>query len=211
MCGTNVTPASLQLCSHFSPCACTANKEEVAVLWEDQERINRFNRLHTRLQDVEDEIVEKKKTCDNIKSALSEMEGLMEDDACKIRVGEIYINVSNEEAEEYTKKVNEERKAEFAALLKEKVQFVFPSFCVVLLCCWCCFVVVCVCFYMLFKLVWVGLIPHLLCFGCVALQSLVAGEHSPSQSCCVKRDFLKRGVCAEVYMRARCCFVLLAE
>lgn len=73
------------------------------VLWADQQRINKFGRLNNRLQEIKELIIKKKSETDNLKEAVEDIDNLLDDDACKIKIGEVYIEVSNEEAEEYAK------------------------------------------------------------------------------------------------------------
>ena len=102
------------------------NAEEVSVTWDDQQKINKFGRLHTRMLDLNDELATKKADCESMKDAASEIENLLDDDACKIKIGEIFFEVSNDEALEFAAKATERKKAEYAALLKEKVRFMHP-------------------------------------------------------------------------------------
>merc|ERR1712070_1164791 len=74
---------------------------EPQVTFEDQSRINRFGRLNQLLQDLEDDINEKKSQLANLNDGAGDIEMLMDDDACKIKIGEVFVSVSNEAAEEF--------------------------------------------------------------------------------------------------------------
>jgi len=73
------------------------------VTWEDQQRINEFSRLNLSLQKVEDELRVQKNTAANLDDAATDIDSLLDDDACKVRIGEVFMDVSNEEAEEFVK------------------------------------------------------------------------------------------------------------
>lgn len=94
--------------------------EEIPVTWEDQQRINEFSRLNTKLQIVEDELRQKKNDVANIEDATGEIESLLDDDACKIKVGEVFIQVSNEDAEEFVKQRKQDTDTEHAKLKEQR-------------------------------------------------------------------------------------------
>ncbi len=73
------------------------------MTWEDQQRINEFSRLNLSLQKVEDELRVQKNTAANLDDAATDIDSLLDDDACKVRIGEVFMDVSNEEAEEFVK------------------------------------------------------------------------------------------------------------
>jgi len=98
----------------------TSAREEVSVTWSDQQRINQFSRLNTQLSSLDDEL----KTCErdyiNLVDACESLEVLIDDDAAMIKIGEVFISVSNEEAEEWAEKKKEEKTKEKEELLKQK-------------------------------------------------------------------------------------------
>jgi len=98
----------------------SADSKEIGVTWEDQQRINEFGRLNVRLTEINDELAVKKKNMDDLGDAEGDIECLLEDDACKIKVGTLYVEVSNEEAEEYVQECKAEQEEEIASLGKEK-------------------------------------------------------------------------------------------
>lgn len=56
-----------------------------------------------------------------MKDGAEEIDAVFDDDACLIKVGEVFFEASNDDAKAYLLKVQAAKKAEFAALLKEKV------------------------------------------------------------------------------------------
>lgn len=98
----------------------SSDAKEVGVLWEDQQRINEFGRLNQRFDEINDELEVKKNELANLTDVAGDIEVLLDDDACKIKVGEVYVTVSNEEAEEYAQEEVKEREEHMATLESEK-------------------------------------------------------------------------------------------
>jgi len=97
-------------------------QKDIPVLWEDQQRINAFGRLNNRMQELLDDAAVKKTAMAGLDDATGEIECLLDDDACKIRVGELYVQVSNEEAEEYAAEQKAAREKEIEAIAEEKAK-----------------------------------------------------------------------------------------
>lgn len=97
-----------------------AVSKEIGVTWEDQQRINEFGRLNHRHTEVVDDIAKKKNDLANLRDVAGDIECLLDDDACKIKVGEVYVEVPNDEAEEYVNAEVAEREEVMAGLEKEK-------------------------------------------------------------------------------------------
>lgn len=95
------------------------DSKEIGVVWEDQQRINEFGRLNHRFTEIKDEIGMVKRELADLNDAEGDIEVLLDDDACKIRVGTLMVEVSNDEAEEYVKECKIEKEEEMAALKKE--------------------------------------------------------------------------------------------
>eukprot|EP01006_Ploeotia_vitrea_P043232 TRINITY_DN66705_c2_g4_i1.p1 TRINITY_DN66705_c2_g4~~TRINITY_DN66705_c2_g4_i1.p1 ORF type:complete len:175 (-),score=108.83 TRINITY_DN66705_c2_g4_i1:69-593(-) len=94
--------------------------EDVPVTWEDQQRINKFGRLVLRKTELQDELKKDETELANLEDAQGEIEMLMDDDACRARVGEMFVHVSNEDAEEFVEKKLAETK-EIVAKKKAQV------------------------------------------------------------------------------------------
>lgn len=71
------------------------------MTWEDQQHINEFSRLNLSLSKLDDDLKSKRNEAANLDDATTDIESLLDDDACKIRIGEVFVDVSNEEAEEF--------------------------------------------------------------------------------------------------------------
>lgn len=84
-----------------------SQSDEPQVTREDQTRINRFGRLNQLKEDLKDKIAEKKSQLMNLTDGAGDIEMLLDDDSCMIKVGEVFWSVSNEDAEEFV----EEQKA----------------------------------------------------------------------------------------------------
>lgn len=79
---------------------------EIAVTWSDQQNINLFSRLNLKLQNLLDELKLKQSDLANTKDALNDIENLLDDDVgtCKIKIGDVYVDVTNEDAEQFANK-----------------------------------------------------------------------------------------------------------
>lgn len=99
--------------------AATESKE-IQVVWEDQQRINEFGRLNHRLVEIKEEAEKKNNDTANLKDVAGDIEVLLDDDACKIQVGSLFVTVSNEEAEEFAQEELKERESQLATLQTEK-------------------------------------------------------------------------------------------
>lgn len=76
--------------------------EDTNITFEDQQQINTFARKSARIQELKDEIEQKKKDLQNLEDAGDEVM-LLDDDTAPIpyRIGEIFIHLSSEETQEY--------------------------------------------------------------------------------------------------------------
>merc|ERR1711973_700859 len=77
-------------------------KEDTNITFEDQQMINTFARKNAKLTEKKDEIEEKKKELQNLEDAGDEMM-MLEDESAPIpyQIGEIFINLSPEETQEF--------------------------------------------------------------------------------------------------------------
>lgn len=108
------------------------------MTWEDQQRINEFSRLNLALSKLDDDLKTKKNDAMNLSDASTDIESLLDDDACKVRIGEVFMDVSNEEAEEFVaeqKKLSDEkikalteRRAELVRKMDELKQLLSAKF-----------------------------------------------------------------------------------
>eukprot|EP00123_Amoebidium_parasiticum_P019587 comp27235_c0_seq1/m.47146 comp27235_c0_seq1/g.47146 ORF comp27235_c0_seq1/g.47146 comp27235_c0_seq1/m.47146 type:complete len:133 (-) comp27235_c0_seq1:476-874(-) len=95
---------------------------DVAVTWEDQERINTFSRLTTRLGDYQAKLIALQKQKQNTEDASSELMMLVDDsEMVPFRVGEAYIEVTQDEAQEMLEERQQEIDTEVAEI-EEKVE-----------------------------------------------------------------------------------------
>lgn len=101
------------------PSAARPPEADIQVTWEDQQRINRFSRLNTRIQRIDDEFKGKRAELLNCKDSVSEVENLIDDDCCRIKVGEVFIEVSNDDAEAWAKKVKKQVEEDVKKMEKE--------------------------------------------------------------------------------------------
>ena len=88
------------------------------MTWQDQQSINAFSRLNTRLSVLDDHLKQLVKEHAGVVDAADGIEMLLDDDSVMIRVGEVYVRVSNDEGEEWVKKEKaavEERKSKMEA------------------------------------------------------------------------------------------------
>eukprot|EP00918_Siedleckia_nematoides_P102799 GHVU01224456.1.p2 GENE.GHVU01224456.1~~GHVU01224456.1.p2 ORF type:complete len:150 (+),score=30.14 GHVU01224456.1:66-452(+) len=73
---------------------------EVDVLSEDQEKINRFSCLNQRNREVTAEIFRKKENLQSWKDAQDEAAMIMEADALMFKIGDSFVPVTEEQANE---------------------------------------------------------------------------------------------------------------
>lgn len=90
------------------------------MTWEDQQHINEFSRLNLALSKLDDELKTKKNDAANLEDASTDIESLLDDDACKVRIGEVFMDVSNEEAEEFVTEQQAQSKAKLADLQTQR-------------------------------------------------------------------------------------------
>lgn len=81
-----------------------ADEKDVPILQLDQERINRFARLSSKVQNLAVELKRKKEEQENLKDALAAVEEFSitadDDERLRVSMGECFVYVTNEEAEE---------------------------------------------------------------------------------------------------------------
>ncbi|GBG60573.1 hypothetical protein CBR_g8595 [Chara braunii] len=94
---------------------------ETPVTWEDQQRINTFNRLNTKFHEVDDEITRCKESLANLEDADSELI-LTEEEEVRYQMGEVFMRLPREDVQERLEKLTEETKHTLVRLIKEKEQ-----------------------------------------------------------------------------------------
>ncbi|MCJ1440191.1 MAG: hypothetical protein MMC23_000674 [Stictis urceolatum] len=86
--------------------------EEAEVRREDQEKINKFSRLHARVEVLEEELKVKAKDREDLEEVSSELELADEDEKVSYKIGDAFIMLPLEEAQEMlsaaTSKIEEE-------------------------------------------------------------------------------------------------------
>ncbi|WFD43694.1 hypothetical protein MPSI1_002358 [Malassezia psittaci] len=73
------------------------SENDVEVSWADQQRINRFSRLHARFSDVEEELKARRTEREELEDLGMELE-LLSDERILYKVGEAYIAMEQQEA-----------------------------------------------------------------------------------------------------------------
>jgi len=89
---------------------------EVEVTWEDQKNINAFGRLNGHMHEIEDEIVKKKEELLNLEEASNELILLDDDEPVRFKMGEIFVEVPKEEAEQMIERATTQASEEVDAL-----------------------------------------------------------------------------------------------
>ncbi|KAJ3528660.1 hypothetical protein NM208_g10104 [Fusarium decemcellulare] len=86
--------------------------DEVEVRREDQDKINRFSRLHQRETALKEELDAKNKEKEELDDLSTELELADEDEKIQYKIGDAFFHVSLEQAqemlEEATEKIDEE-------------------------------------------------------------------------------------------------------
>ncbi|KAF9364140.1 hypothetical protein BGX34_002408 [Mortierella sp. NVP85] len=89
---------------------------DVQVTWQDQENINNFSKYNTVLQDLEESYQVKKTEKEYLDDLASELELVDEDEPVKYRIGEAFVSLSLEAAQERITKSQGELEEEIEAL-----------------------------------------------------------------------------------------------
>ncbi|KAJ1857197.1 hypothetical protein LPJ73_002080, partial [Coemansia sp. RSA 2703] len=82
-------------------------ERDVEVNWEDQERINQFSRLNTRLDRLEDDYKAQKTEKEYLDDLAMEIELLDEDKPVPYKIGDAFVMLSLESAQERVEKEKE--------------------------------------------------------------------------------------------------------
>uniref|UniRef100_A0A6T8A4P7 Prefoldin subunit 4 n=1 Tax=Prymnesium polylepis TaxID=72548 RepID=A0A6T8A4P7_9EUKA len=93
--------------------------DDVEVRWEDQQKINTFGRLNTRMHDLEDEIKEKVSKSELLDDAANEIILADDDELIRYVFGECYFEVSKDRADELLEEQKAKVDEEVETLKKE--------------------------------------------------------------------------------------------
>ncbi|KAG8821001.1 hypothetical protein FRC17_009948 [Serendipita sp. 399] len=92
---------------------------DVEVNWDDQQRINTFSKLNTRLQGLTAELETVKREKEALEDISTELELADEDQPVMYRVGESFVHISLEQAQERLASDKEAAEIEVARLQDE--------------------------------------------------------------------------------------------
>ncbi|XP_030589748.1 prefoldin subunit 4 [Archocentrus centrarchus] len=94
--------------------------EDVNVTFEDQQKINKFARNTSRMTELKNEILEKKKTLQNLQDASDDLM-LFDDSSLFIpyQIGDVFINHSQDETQEMLESAKETLEQEVQDLEKQ--------------------------------------------------------------------------------------------
>ncbi|XP_061346505.1 probable prefoldin subunit 4 [Gastrolobium bilobum] len=79
---------------------------ETEVTWEDQQNINKFERLNNRFHELEDEIKIAKETNENLEDASNELI-LTDEEMVRFQIGEVFAHVPKDEVENRIEQMKE--------------------------------------------------------------------------------------------------------
>ncbi|KAI1298880.1 hypothetical protein EDD11_006619 [Mortierella claussenii] len=89
---------------------------DIQVSWQDQQNINTFSKYNARFQDLEEEYTAKKVEKEYLDDLASELELADEDEPVRYRIGEAFVSLSLEAAQERISKSQEELDTEIEGL-----------------------------------------------------------------------------------------------
>ncbi|KAF9544480.1 hypothetical protein EC957_012083 [Mortierella hygrophila] len=89
---------------------------DIQVSWQDQENINTFSKYNAKLQDLEEAYESKKTEKEYLDDLAMELELADEDEPVKYRIGEAFVSLSLEAAQERISKSQEELDQEIEGL-----------------------------------------------------------------------------------------------
>ncbi|XP_025114862.1 prefoldin subunit 4-like [Pomacea canaliculata] len=91
------------------------NDSDAQVTLEDQQKINKFARHNAKMQDLKEELVQKKKQLENLEDASDELL-MLEDELVPYQIGELFVSTSAEEASQLIEASKSTVKAEIATI-----------------------------------------------------------------------------------------------
>ncbi|KAF9165390.1 hypothetical protein DFQ26_000196 [Actinomortierella ambigua] len=89
---------------------------DVQVSWQDQENINTFSKYNAKLQDLEEQYEAKKTEKEYLDDLATELELADEDEPVRYRIGEAYVSLPLEAAQERIQKAQEKLDEEIDVL-----------------------------------------------------------------------------------------------
>ncbi|KAK3827198.1 MAG: Prefoldin beta-like protein [Linnemannia elongata] len=89
---------------------------DIQVSWQDQENINTFSKYNAKLQDLEEAYESKKTEKEYLDDLAMELELADEDEPVRYRIGEAFVSLSLEAAQERISKTQEELDQEIEGL-----------------------------------------------------------------------------------------------
>ncbi|KAG0279560.1 hypothetical protein BGZ96_001928 [Linnemannia gamsii] len=89
---------------------------DIQVSWQDQENINNFSKYNAKLQNLEETYETKKTEREYLDDLAMELELADEDEPVKYRIGEAFVSLSLEAAQERISKSQEELQQEIDGL-----------------------------------------------------------------------------------------------
>ncbi|XP_078337231.1 prefoldin subunit 4-like [Crassostrea virginica] len=89
---------------------------DTQVTYDDQQKINQFARNNAKLQDLKEELENKKKDLQNLEDACDEMLMVDEDSLVPYQIGEVFVSLGLDNANEMLEKAKENTMGEMKAL-----------------------------------------------------------------------------------------------
>ncbi|XP_060560503.1 prefoldin subunit 4-like [Ruditapes philippinarum] len=96
---------------------------DAQVTFEDQQKINKFARNNSKLQDIKEELKAKKKELENLEFAEEELMMLESDDSLiPYQVGEVFISVDSDETNSMLEKAKQATREHMETLEKRATE-----------------------------------------------------------------------------------------
>lgn len=98
--------------------------KEVHILLEDQQKINKFARLNSRLEELKEDIKNKKNEIQTLEDASTDIM-MMEDDEEKVpyQIGEVFVHMSQSDVQESLER-NKEKLTDDVKAIEEKADVI---------------------------------------------------------------------------------------
>ncbi|XP_062580536.1 prefoldin subunit 4-like [Saccostrea cucullata] len=91
---------------------------DTQVTYDDQQKINKFARNNAKLQDLKDELENKKKELQNLEDAGDEMM-MLDDELVPYQIGEVFVSLTVDSANEMLEKAKENTQEEMKDLERQ--------------------------------------------------------------------------------------------